>query len=451
MKSVLFRMLGFLLAAALLVCGAGVAAAEENLFEYRVLEDGTAMLTGYKGSGADLILPASVDGHTVTGLSKSFGYNTPCVKDLRTVSVPDTVTEIEPGAFMFAEYLEGIRIAEGNPALVFTDGVLYNKEKQSLMLYLRTNAAGHFDVPEGIRGIEDKAFVRARLVSLSLPESMECIGRESFDQCSFLEEISLPEGLKFIGADAFDNCDRLHRITIPAGVTDIEEAAFTDNRLREIRVAPGNEVFAVSGGALVNIRDGVLIAYPTQAEAESCAVAEGVKRIGRFAFYRAHHLKQISLPEGLLEIGRGAFVSCDHLTGIDLPDSVTTLEKMAFEGNSDAKRLHLPAGLTAITENFDGIGVETLEIPETVTSVEKSFRSLRNLKEVVLPGSLESVGGNAFAFCRNLESVTIPAGVREIRCDFTGCAEALVIRVEAGSFAEAYCKEHQLNYRVIAE
>ena len=449
MKSVLFRAL--LLAAVLVLCGTGLAAAGGDLFEYVILDDETVMITGYRGSATDLVFPETIDGHNVTGVSRSFGYNTPSVKNLRTVTIPDAVTVIEPGAFLFAGYLTEFRIAESHPTMAFSDGVLYNTKKQSIMLYLQGNTAEHFDVPDGIREIEDKAFIRARLVSVTLPAGMERIGCESFDQCSFLTDVSLPEGLKSIGADAFDNCDRLRRIIIPASVTDIEEAAFTDNRLEEIQVAGGNPVFTVSDGALVNVRDGVLVAWPTQSGAESCVVPEGVTRIGRFAFYRSHHLKQVTLPDGLLEIGRGAFVSCDHLTAVDLPDSVTRLESTAFEGNSDVKQLHISAGLKEIKNNFDGIGVSELDIPETVVSIESSFRTLQNLKEVVIPGGVESLIGNSFAFCKNLSRITIPAGVTDIGCTFIGCDKNLVIIVEPGSTAEQYCKDHQLNCQTISE
>ena len=449
MKSFLFHAL--LLAAVLVLCGTGLAETAGDPFEYVILDDDTAMITGYRGSEANLVFPETVDGHTVAGLSRNFSYNTAFVKNLRTVTVPDTMTVIEPGAFLFADYLTEFMIAESHPSLAFSDGVLYNTDKQSILLYLRGNTAEHFEVPDGIREIEDKAFIRSRVVSLSLPASMERIGCESFDQCSFLTDISISEGLKSIGTNAFDNCDRLKQITIPASVTDIEEAAFTDNRLREIHVAPGNTVFTASGGALVNVRDGVLLAWPTQSEAESCTVEEGVTRIGRFAFYRSHHLKQITLPDGLLEIGRGAFVSCDHLTALDLPDSVVMLENTAFEDNTDIRQLHLSAGLKEISNNFDRIGVSELEIPETVVCIENSFKSLPNLEEVVIPGGVESLTGNSFSFCKNLSGITIPAGVTDISCSFIWCGKNLVIRVEPGSAAERYCKDHQLNCQSVSE
>ncbi len=451
MKTGWCRVLALLLAALLTQGCAAFAEPGGDPFEYRLLEDGSAMITGYKGSDPDPVFPETAGGCTVRGLSKSFGANTPAVSDLRSITLPDTMTEIEPGALQFAASLTEIRFTGEHPVLAFEDGALYNREKQSLLLYLRSNTAEAFEVPDGIREVEDKAFYRTNVVSVRFPGSVERIGRSCFDQCPVLAEVTLSEGLQTIGTEAFMNCDRLKRIRIPASVTGIEEGAFTDNRLQEIETAPGSEVFAVSDGALINLRDGVLIAWPTQAGAESCTVPEGVVRIGQFAFYRCHRLKQITFPEGLQEIGRGAMISCDHLTAIDLPDSVVRLEASAFEGNSDAETLRLPAGLTEIVNNFDGAGITALEIPDSVTVIEGSFRSLPNLTEAVIPDSVRSLSGNSFAFCRKLAGMTIPAGVTELGCTFTGCAETLVIRTEAGSAAEQYCTDRGLHCEIIPE
>ena len=444
MISALVRILALFLTAAMIPCAAACEE-PESLFEYRLLEDGSAVITGYEGSEADLAFPETLDGHPVSALGDSFDIRTASIRNIRSITVPDTMTVIEPGALQFAGYLEEIRIPEDHPVLSFEDGALYDKQAGSLLLFLQANPAESFSVPEGIRSIGEKAFFRAGLVSVSFPGSVERIAREAFYQCTRLSEVSLAEGLKTIETDAFTNCDKLREIVIPASVTEIEEAPFTDAHLKEIRVAPGNPVFTVSGGALINIRDGVLIAYPHFSEAESCEIPEGVKRIGALAFYRSHNLKKISFPEGLLEIGHGAFLMCNHLTAIELPDSIIRLEEGAFGGNSDAETLRLPAGLAEITGNFDDLAITELEIPEGVTVIERSFTSLPNLREVTVPDSVKKIGNNSFAFCKNLSSIMIPAGVVEIGTTFTGCSEALVIRTEAGSYAEEYCGEHLLN------
>ena len=450
MKTGLNRVLGFILAVVMVL--GGVAAAESGTdFEYVLLDDGTAMITGYNGSGQELVFPETLDGHTVTGLGSNFGVGTTAIKNIRSITVPDTMTTIEPGALRFAEYLEEIRTGGDHPVFSFTDGVLYNKQKQSLALYLQGNRAEHFDVPEGIREIEDLAFLRAKLVSVRLPGSVERIGRECFYQCAFLAEASLSEGLRSIDADAFTNCDKLRTIVIPASVTDIAESVFTDAHLKEIRVAEGNPVFTISDGALINIRDGVLIAFPHYSEAESCVIPEGVTRIGNLAFYACHHLKQVTFPDGLLEIGHGAFLMCNHLEAIDLPDSVIRLEDSAFMRNSDVKYLRLPAGLTEIVSNFEDMSITGLEIPESVRVIDRSFYSLPNLTEVVIPDSVSTISHDSFAYCKNLAVITIPASVTEIGCRFAGCSDSLVIRTEKGSYAEQYCRDNGMNWEYIPE
>ena len=372
MKYRLYRVLVLLLAA-LLISGSAASIAEsgEAQFEYRLLQDGSAMITGFRGSGDTLALPDAVDGHPVTSLNKTFSYKSPFISDVKCLLIPETLTDIAPGALQFARSLTDIQIAAGNPALTFSDGALYNAKKQSLMLYLPTNTRESFEVPDGIREIEDKAFVRATLKSLRFSETMERVGSGCFDQ-ALLTEIILNEGLKTIDAEAFTNCDRLQAITIPASVIEIGEAAFTDNRLKEIRVAPGNPVFTVSDGTLINLRDGVALAFPTRAEQDSCVIPEGVTRIGRFAFYRCHNLKAVSFPAGVQVIAHGAFTSCNHIVSFDLPDSLTVLEEGAFEGNSEAAYITIPAGVTEIGNNFLNCGKD-LVIRVTPGSCAEQF------------------------------------------------------------------------------
>ena len=142
---------------------------------------------------------------------------------------------------------------------------------------------------------------------------------------------------------------------------------------------------------------------------------------------------------------------CNHIPVIDLPDSVTVLEELALGINSDTETLHLPEGLTEIVNNFDDLRVTELKIPDTVTTIDKSFTSLPELTEVVIPDGVTAIGARSFSFCRKLASITIPASVTEIRSTFTGCAKTLVIRVEPGSYAEQYCREHGLRCEYIPE
>jgi hypothetical protein len=69
---------------------------------YEDLDDGTIRITGYRSDYADIIIPETIDGKTVTKIGEP--YSTDCAmpfleKDLTSVVIPDTVTYIGYSAF----------------------------------------------------------------------------------------------------------------------------------------------------------------------------------------------------------------------------------------------------------------------------------------------------------------------------------------------------------------
>ncbi|MBR6499049.1 MAG: fibronectin type III domain-containing protein, partial [Clostridia bacterium] len=59
-------------------------------YEYNVLSDGTAEITGYNGNAETLDIPSVIDGYVVSGIS-SFAFNA-CY--LTSVTIPEGVTRI---------------------------------------------------------------------------------------------------------------------------------------------------------------------------------------------------------------------------------------------------------------------------------------------------------------------------------------------------------------------
>ena len=78
-------------------------------FVYRVGAGGTASVTGYRGSGDAqmFVIPARIDGYTVTEIAGSFTINIPCGSIASPVLVlPDTVRSIGGGAFTNSAFTE---------------------------------------------------------------------------------------------------------------------------------------------------------------------------------------------------------------------------------------------------------------------------------------------------------------------------------------------------------
>ena len=65
-------------------------------FEYEVKDDGTIEIIGYSGAEADITIPSTINGATVTSIAdNAFADN----KNLTSVTIPDSVTDIAPTAF----------------------------------------------------------------------------------------------------------------------------------------------------------------------------------------------------------------------------------------------------------------------------------------------------------------------------------------------------------------
>mgnify|MGYP002854322990 CR=1 FL=1 len=95
----------------------------------------------------------------------------------------------------------------------------YGNDKYKTVIYgkgviteARFNVMGDLVIDEGITGIADGVFVSSSLKSVSLPDSLESIGKRAFKGCDYLEEITIPENVKQVGADVFADCSDLRKI-----------------------------------------------------------------------------------------------------------------------------------------------------------------------------------------------------------------------------------------------
>lgn len=142
----------------------------------------------------------------------------------KRVFLPSTVHLVEPGAFIDAYNLETIDVSPDNPWYTSVDGVLYTKDKTTLVAYPPGRDDTHIDVPAGVKEIGALAFCDDwSLHSVSLPFGVERIGRAAFSGCVHLETVTLPPTLREIELRAFADCVLLERINPPRQVVALDE------------------------------------------------------------------------------------------------------------------------------------------------------------------------------------------------------------------------------------
>jgi len=142
-------------------------------------------------------------------------------------TVPDSVTEIVNEAFSGCINLTAINVDAGNTALSSQDGVLYNKDKTTLIAY-PGGKTGAFTIPTGVTGIGAYAFSRCtNLTGVTIPSGVTSIGTGVFSDCTNLTGVTILSGVTNIEARAFQNCQSLTSINIPDSVTYIGYSAFS--------------------------------------------------------------------------------------------------------------------------------------------------------------------------------------------------------------------------------
>ena len=214
-------------------------------------------------------------------------------------------------------------------------GYITRNGKASIILYSGTKT--DLAIPASLDGYAVnaiEAFVfsepdQKRLVAITLPPSIERIGKFAFSECEELKNVNFPEGLKEIGDSAFRNVG-LESLVLPSSLERIGESAFTDcQKLKSVNFPEG----------LKEIRRGAF-AYTGL---ESVALPSSLERIEPSAFARCDALKTVRAAEGLTSIGQYAFRGCYELKDIYIPASVTNIAADAFSGiKSPPFTIHSP-------------------------------------------------------------------------------------------------------------
>lgn len=147
--------------------------------------------------------------------------------NLKEISIPNTVTWIEPSAFAYTGWLNSwAGNADANDFLIVGDGVLLSYKGNSR----------YVEIPSGVETIAPACFMgHEEIEGVKIPDSVTVIGEEAFMNCSSLQNVHGAENVKKIQDRAFKNTD-IREITIGEYVEKIGIGAFqcSDNNNRKV-------------------------------------------------------------------------------------------------------------------------------------------------------------------------------------------------------------------------
>ena len=329
---------------------------------------------------------------------------------LTSISFPKTVQYIGEGVLGYCNSLQKIYVDSGNLHYTSSDGVLYTKDKKTLIAFPAKKDAVSYTIPAGVTRIGEAAFADCdKLEIIDVPATVSSIGNNAFSYCYSLNEMVIPVGVKKIEDSTFWDCTSLQTVVIPEGVISIEEMAFGScinlenftipstlekigrrafdgcNSIKSFQVAPGNGYFSTEAGVLYNADKTHLIWYPAGNTRTSFSVPDTVTNIEQTAFENSKYLKVVVIPDSVKYIADNAFMDCTGLTSVTIPASVTSLGSVSFCGCENLVVADIQADITSIPYiAFDGC---------------------TNLQTVFIPRSVKTIGTGAFDDCDNLTDI----------------------------------------------
>jgi hypothetical protein len=161
-------------------------------------------------------------GNNVETIGDNAFWNT----GLISVTISNKVTKIGQDAFVGCGKLTAITVAANNPNYSSDNGIVYNKNKTSLIMYPAGKTASSFTIPNSVTSIVDGAFQYNRnLKSITIPDGVKSIGESAFSGCTGFTSVTIPASVTSIGFDAFGGCTNLTSVTFATG-SNITSANF---------------------------------------------------------------------------------------------------------------------------------------------------------------------------------------------------------------------------------
>ncbi|MBO5181321.1 MAG: leucine-rich repeat domain-containing protein [Paraprevotella sp.] len=268
--------------------------------------------------------------------------------------------------------------------------------------------------------IGDRAFENCYgLTSVTIPNTVTSIGVAAFYKCGSLASVTIPNSVKSIGRDAFYDCGRLHSVYIE------DLVAWCNWEIGSYYSIPTcNYARLYLNG--VEITDLVIPSSVTVIKSAafcgcygitSVTIPNTVTRIRDFAFENCSSLTSVTIPNSVTSIGGYAFLGCNNLHRVNIEDLAAWCN-IKFNRDATSNPAHNGAGLY-----LNGVEIKDLVIPSSVTSIgEWAFAGCSGLTSVTIPNSVTSIKNQAFARCSGLTSVTIPNSVTSIESGvFANC------------------------------
>ena len=333
--------------------------------------------------------------------------------------------------------------------------VFFNKKKTKLILYPNNINLKSYSIPKTVTTIDDFAFYSVEKLEVVKAPSVKKIGDYAFAY-SKIKEVVFGNKLETIGEGAFEYCKKLKTINVPAGVIKIGTGALND--ISKITIDKNNKKYLSEDGVIFNKDKTTLIRYNKTNNTDTYTIPATVTKISDYAFSDNDYLVNVNFPENLKTIGTEAFYDCDKIKSVSLSKNIRNIGKCAIQSCDSLKKVTIAEGSTAVisegafsyNEQLSSISLSgkiykigrdafvgtkyvndmekkkqqqayyigsvlcgvvgfpaTIKIKEGTTAIADYAFSYCEVESVTIPASLKYIGENAFELTYELNKITV--------------------------------------------
>lgn len=438
-------------------------------FYYTVLEDGTAEITKYDGDKSDLVIPDTLNNHTVTSLKNGiFSLS----QNLKNVYIGSSIKRIEKYVFenggiitdeiSFDYKYENIFVSKENNHYYDIDGILFSYDTKEMIFYPSNNKTIDLNIPNGVISV----IIGGALKEIKIPSSVEAI--IAYDGSSYggrkLEAINVSaSNKKYCSIDGIlyskdmtellllPQMNPVENFVIPNSVNYVKTMPFSEN-MKNLTINKD-----ICQDSLLNYSLSCVVYYQNM---ENIFVENGNQNYysidgiaywyddklneTRFAFPPSNGTTSFRIPNET-HIGRDTLNYCKYLENLTIP-STLVLVGYEFSTNNSIKNFYV-----------DNDNPNYSSINGVLYSKDKKdlilYPNGRNDSLYIIPEGVENIAG---INCESLVEVNIPKSIKNIDSQLGYYSNKLynkgnkienfIINGYTNTIAETYAKENGFTF-----
>lgn len=316
---------------------------------------------------------------------------------LTSISIPGSVAYIGNGAFEECSKLVSIDVNSQNEHYCSDNGILFNKDKTTLIKYPDAKKGYSYSIPNSVHNIDVSAFSHNMNINeIVISDSVEGIGSYAFWGCQNLKKIKLGNKIKSIGRNVFDN------------------TAFYNNYSNW------------SSDGLLYLREYLLDSkYFTSKEYKHCdssiKIKDGTVLIADSAFEVNHNIVDVSMPDSLNYIGFNSFNYCENLKYVKFGSGLKEIGETAFGGCPNMQKFEIGTNDRFYTDN-SGALLEKLQYSEDDWEYYEYSNTAKRLlaypngspaASYTVSKDVTLIDRSAFVGCSNLKQILVENGNKD--------------------------------------